>query len=388
MKTLKLLPLLLLLALPAVVQAQFTFTTNNGAITITAYTGPGGHVTIPSMTNGWPVTSIGDYAFLNCSGLTSVTIPDSVTSIGSAAFYQCSGLTNLTIGTSVTSIGDYAFYNCSKLTGVTIPNSVTSIGVYAFEFCGLTSVTIPNSVTSIGNDAFGDCSGLTAITVAALNPVYSSVGGVLFNTNQTTLIECPRGKVGSYTIPNSVTNIGDYAFDYCSGLTNLTIGTSVTSIGDYAFNSCSKLTGVTIPNSVTSIGVEAFYYCFGLTAAYFQGNAPPDNGTAFSYSGATIYYLPGTTGWGATFGSRPTALWALPYPVILSGNTNLGMRNNQFGFTVSWATNVPVVVLAATNLANPVWTPVSTNALTNGAFYFSDPQWTNYPRRFYRLRSP
>src|SRR5665213_3285012 len=330
MKTLKLLPLLLLLALPAVVQAQVTFTTNNGAITITAYTGPGGHVTIPSMTNGWPVTSIGDYAFLNCSGLTSVTIPDSVTSIGSAAFYQCSGLTNLTIGTSVTSIGDYAFYNCSKLTGVTIPNSVTSIGVYAFEFCALTSVTIPNSVTSIG----------------------------------------------------------DGAFDYCSGLTNLTIGTSVTSIGDYAFDYCSKLTGVTIPNSVTSIGVEAFYYCFGLTAAYFQGNAPPDNGTAFSYSGATIYYLPGTTGWGATFGSRPTALWALPYPVILSGNTNLGMRNNQFGFTVSWATNVPVVVLAATNLANPVWTPVSTNALTNGAFYFSDPQWTNYPRRFYRLRSP
>src|SRR5665213_2516643 len=469
MKTLKLLPLLLLLALPAVVQAQFTFTTNNGAITITAYTGPGGHVTIPSMTNGWPVTSIGDYAFLNCSGLTSVTIPDSVTSIGSAAFYQCSGLTNLTIGTSVTSIGDYAFYNCSKLTGVTIPNSVTSIGVYAFEFCGLTSVTIPNSVTSIGNDAFGDCSGLTAITVAALNPVYSSVGGVLFNTNQTTLIQCPGGKVGSYTIPNSVTNIGDSAFDHCSGLTSVTIPNSVTSIGsaaffncsgltsvtipnsvtsigndafgacsgltaitvaalnpvyssvggvlfntnqttliecprgkvgsytipnsvtnigDYAFDYCSKLTGVTIPNSVTSIGVEAFYYCFGLTAAYFQGNAPPDNGTAFSYSGATIYYLPGTTGWGATFGSRPTALWALPYPVILSGNTNLGMRNNQFGFTVSWATNVPVVVLAATNLANPVWTPVSTNALTNGAFYFSDPQWTNYPRRFYRLRSP
>src|SRR5665213_3513714 len=300
MKTLKLLPLLLLLALPAVVQAQVTFTTNNGAITITAYTGPGGHVTIHSMTNGWPVTSIGDYAFLNCSGLTSVTIPDSVTSIGSAAFYQCSGLTNLTIGTSVTSIGDYAFYNCSKLTGVTIPNSVTSIGVYAFEFCGLTSVTIPNSVTSIGNDAFGDCSGLTAITVAALNPVYSSVGGVLFNTNQTTLIQCPGGKVGSYTIPNSVTNIGDSAFDHCSGLTSVTIPNSVTSIGIDAFGACSGLTAITvaglnpvfssvggvlfntnqttliecprgkvgsytIPNSVTNIGDYAFDYCSGLT---------------------------------------------------------------------------------------------------------------------------
>src|SRR5665213_1552116 len=277
MKTLKLLPLLLLLALPAVVQAQVTFTTNNGAITITAYTGPGGHVTIPSMTNGWPVTSIGDYAFLNCSGLTSVTIPDSVTSIGSAAFYQCSGLTNLTIGTSV-----------------------TSIGVYAFEFCGLTSVTIPNSVTSIGNDAFGDCSGLTAITVAALNPVYSSVGGVLFNTNQTTLIQCPGGKVGSYTIPNSVTNIGDMAFLNCSGLISVTIPNSVTSIGSDAFGACSGLTAITvaalhpvyssvggvlfntnqttliecprgkvgsytIPNSVTNIGDYAFDYCSGLT---------------------------------------------------------------------------------------------------------------------------
>src|SRR5665213_3158679 len=281
MKTLKLLPLLLLLALPAVVQAQVTFTTNNGAITITAYTGPGGHVTIPSMTNGWPVTSIGDYAFLNCSGLTSVTIPDSVTSIGSAAFYQCSGLTNLTI-----------------------PNSVTSIGVYAFEFCGLTSVTIPNSVTSIGNDAFGDCSGLTAITVAALNPVYSSVGGVLFNTNQTTLIQCPGGKVGSYTIPNSVTNIGDSAFDHCSGLTsvtipnsvtsigsaafyqcsgltNLTIGTSVTSIGDMAFLNCSGLISVTIPNSVTSIGSAAFFNCSGLTSVTIPNSVTSIGNDAF-----------------------------------------------------------------------------------------------------------
>jgi hypothetical protein len=96
-------------------------------------------------------------------------------------------------------------------------------------------------------------------------------------------------------------------------------------------------------------------------------------------------------GWGARFGSRPTALWTLPYPVILSGangNTNLGVQNNQFGFKVSWATNLSVIVLAATNMANPVWTPVATNALTNGTFYFSDFQWTNYPGRFYRLRSP
>ena len=133
-------------------------------------------------------------------------------------------------------------------------------------------------------------------------------------------------------------------------------------------------------------------FCYLLTGAYFQGNAPPDNGTSFWGDGAaTIYYLPGTTGWGVMFGSRPTALWTLSYPVILTsanGNTNLGVQNNQFGFNVSWATNLSVIVLAATNLANPVWTPVATNALTNGTFYFSDPQWTNYPGRFYRLRSP
>jgi hypothetical protein len=189
-------------------------------------------------------------------------------------------------------------------------------------------------------------------------------------------------------IPDSVTSIGDEVFYQCSKLTSVTIPNSVTSIGDEAFAGCSGLTSITIPNSVTKIGGYAFIFCPSLTAAYFQGNAPPDDGTAFESGSTTVYYLPGTTGWGATFGSRPTALWALPYPVILSGNTNLGVQNNQFGFNVSWATNVPVIVLAATNLAQPVWTPVSTNALANGTFYFNDPKWTNYPGRFYRLRSP
>jgi hypothetical protein len=95
--------------------------------------------------------------------------------------------------------------------------------------------------------------------------------------------------------------------------------------------------------------------------------------------------LPGTTGWGSTFGGIPTALWSLPYPLILNGS--LGVRSNQFGFTVSWATNLNVVVEAATDLANPIWSPLQTNALTSGSFYFSDPQWKGYPSRFYRVRS-
>jgi len=98
--------------------------------------------------------------------------------------------------------------------------------------------------------------------------------------------------------------------------------------------------------------------------------------------------LPGTTGWGATFDSRPTAPWFLPNPVILNNSAGFGVQPGGFGFTISWATNVSVVVEAATNLANPVWIPVSTNTLTGGTSYFSDPQWTNYPVHFYRVQMP
>ena len=158
----------------------------------------------------YSVTSIGDDAFFACSGLTSVTIPNSVTSIGMYAFASCSGLTSVTIPNSVTSIGDCAFHSCSGLTSVTIPNSVTSISTQAFEDCsGLTSVTIGNSVKSIGDWAFGNCSGLTSVT-----------------------------------IPNSVESIGDEAFRDCSGLTSVTIGNGVTRIGIRAFRDCPELLDV------------------------------------------------------------------------------------------------------------------------------------------------
>ena len=207
-------------------------------------------VTIPNS-----VTSIGGYAFLGCSSLTSVTIPNSVTSIGERAFYNCRGLTSVTIPNSVTSIGNGAFYNCSSLISVTIPNSVTSIGDGAFYGCsGLTSVTIPNSVTSIGDWAFSGCSGLTSVTIP--NSVTSIGGSAFYNCSGLT----------SVTIPNSVTSIEQEAFRGCSGLTSVTIPNSVTSIGYSAFYGCSGLTSVTIPNSVTSIGEGAFYDCRGLTS--------------------------------------------------------------------------------------------------------------------------
>jgi hypothetical protein len=351
-------------------------------------------VTIPNS-----VISIGDGAFGGCTSLTSVTIPISVASIGIGAFNSCTRLTNVTIGTNVTSIGYGAFNSCTSLTNVVIGTNVTSIGGFAFQSCtSLSSITIPNSVTNIGDEAFYRCTRLTSITIDPLNSFYSSLAGVLFNKNQTMLIQCPEGKAGSHTIPNGVTSIGVLAFYYCTNLTSVTIPNSVTSIpsemfdqcgslanvsipnsvtsigtgafsactnltgvvipnsvtniGDGAFDStrltsvtipnsvtslgvsafgfCTSLTNVTIPNSVTSIGDAAFQYCTGLASIYFMGNAP--SLTAYAFNGdnnATVYYLPGTTGWDTTYGGRPTAVWWIP-PTIqgspLSQTAEVGSR--------------------------------------------------------------
>ena len=207
-------------------------------------------VTIP---NG--VTSIGEDAFLSCTNLTSVKIPDSVTSIWGGAFSGCTGLTSVTIGNGVTSIrddafsgctgltsvtipngvtsiGDWAFYGCTGLTSVTIPDSVTSIGYGAFEDCaGLTSVTIPDSVTSIGNDAFKNCTGLTEIYY---NAKAADLGNAFVFSNAGTSSDGLRAVIG-----DSVEHIPAYLFYSCSSLTSVTIGVGVTSIGSRAFNDCS-----------------------------------------------------------------------------------------------------------------------------------------------------
>ncbi len=195
----------------------------------------------------YSVTSIGEYAFVYCTSLTSITIPNSVTSIGNNAFYHCYSLASITIPNSVTSIGVAAFCNCSSLTSITIGNSVTSIGDHAFVSCfSLTSITIGNSVTSIGNCAFQYCESLTSITIP--NSV-TSIGEYAFNYCKS---------LTSITIPNSITSIGNSAFSGCTSLTSITIGNSVTSIGNSAFESCSSLISITIPNNIIYVGDYAF----------------------------------------------------------------------------------------------------------------------------------
>ncbi len=311
--------------------SDFTYTTNNGAITITGYpgSGSGGAVTIPGTINGLPVASIGTNAFYYCTNLTGIVIPNSVTNIGSSAFRYCFALTNALIGNSVINLGSYAFWNCYSLASVFIPAGVTNIGNYAFAVCGvdvitvdplnafycsvdgvlfnksqttliqcsgdkagnyevpasvttirsyafsacekLTDVTIPASVTSIGSYVFEHCSSLTNITVNAANAGYSSADGILFNKSRTLLSTCPEGKAGSYAIPGSVISISGYAFRHCTNLTIITIPDSVISIGRSSFDYNTGLTSVTIPDSVKNIGDSAFSRCSSLASVTIGG---------------------------------------------------------------------------------------------------------------------
>ena len=457
----------------------FTYITNGSAITITGYTGSSQTVAIPDTINGLPVTTIGSSAFNNLSTITGVTFGTNVSHIGLGAFDNCSGLASITIPAGVTNIevpaftgcyslpaiavdpanpaysssggvlynytqtllleapggitGSYtitntctdiqqfAFDQCIFLAGVGIPDTVTNIGVDAFVYCSsLPSVNISSNVANIGYRAFGNCSSLTSIMVDPANAAYSSLGGVLFDKSQTTLIQCPAGLVGSYAIPSGVTSIGGIAFDGCQNLTAISMPDGLLDIGDDAFQSCSGLVNAVIPNTVTNLGVgafgfcssladvtipdgitfiqsftfescsslkritlpasvntigqDAFDYCTSLTGVYFLGNAPyPITPGFVSASAATAYYLYGTTGWSSTFDGIPAVLWN---PQVQTGNANFGVKNNQFGFDISANSNVTVVVEATTNLVNPVWLPIWTNNLPSGSAYFSDPGWT------------
>lgn len=252
-------------------------------------------------------------------------------------------------GLPVATIWDHTFQGNLDVTSVTFPGSITNIGDYAFYACAsLTDVVIEDSATRIGVGAFAYCSSLT---------------------------NCAFG--------SSVTGIDSYAF-LESSLATIAIPDTVTNIGNDAFSDCANLAGVTIGSGVKNIGDNAFSDCTSLGEIYFSGDAPIPGSTVFLNDTATVFYIPGTAGWGAFFGELPTAPWR---PKIVTGSSGFGVHTNQFGFDVGWASGQTIIVEACTNLANPAWTSLETNTLTAGFWHFDDPEWLNHPNRFYRLRS-
>ncbi len=356
---------------------------DDGTITIYGYTGSGETAIIPDTIDGKSVTAIYFRAFSQCSSLTSVTIPNSVKYIGAQSFSYCSSLTSINIPEGVTDIGEEAFEYCSSLTSVTIPNSVTYIGENAFQRCPLTTLKIGSGVTNL-NSIFGDIGnfvddfprGLTNIVVDKNNPTYSSDGSALFNkyNDQLTLIYYVKNKVGTYVIPDGVTDIGERAFCDCH-LTSITIPNSVTGIGYMAFYSdslesikfgsgvtylgglddgvcfscpnlksividennqmyssnsgvvfnkdkdvlvlcpCGKQGEYIVPDSVTSIGNSAFYRCRSLTSITIPDSVTSIGDSAFAYcnplSSVTIPKSVTNIGYGAFSGCDSLTIYCI-----------------------------------------------------------------------------
>jgi len=262
------------LAFAATAQAQFSYNTNNGGITITGYTGSCGPnhggplggctVTVPCTINGLPVTSIGDSAFADATNVNEIILPDNLANIGSSAFSNCVWMDGIVMPANLPHIDDYAFWQCFELTGITIPNGVTNIGVSAFYGCA--------SLTTI-------------------------------------------------QLPNSVTGIGDSAFEFCQQLANCGLGTGLTNIGSSAFGSCPSLVSVTLPAGVSNIGSYAFSYCSGLASVYFAGSAPTLDSTVFYGDNNVIaYYALGTSGWPLSLTGYPMGLWDPQIPCTLTTN--------------------------------------------------------------------
>jgi hypothetical protein len=387
-----------------------------------------------SLTNviiGTNVVSIGQDAFVGCN-LTSVTIPGSVTNLVSGAFAYCN-LTNITfLGNAPTSEENDAFYGdpatavyyyygtigwsfdfdglptaelgippltyvtesgIVTITGYTGTNGTVTIGGTIngypirdirpqafYGYTNLTNVVIDNGVINIGDEAFYNCVNLTSVTIS--NSVTSLGYSVFFRCTSLTNI----------VIGNGVENIGDDEFYYCTNLTSVIIPNSVTSIGEEAFQGCFSLMNVIIGSGVTNIGDGAFAGSATNLTSTFLGNAPALGNGVFSLPAPSphpapfymaIYYYYGTSGWSWFYGGLPTMMLGAPAPQI-GGGGSVGVQSGNFGFTIAGVANQTVVVEASTNLVD--WQMVWSNGLSGASATFTDPQWKNYPARFYRAR--
>jgi hypothetical protein len=328
--------------------AQVNYGIDGGAAYVSASSSASGNLVIASTYNGYPVTSMDDYAFYNCNRLTNIVIPDSITNIGEYTFTACFSLTNVIIGGGVTVIGPHAFELCYALKNISIPANIISIGDDAFNECyALTNIVIADGVTSFGSGVFQQCWDLTSVI-----------------------------------IPNSVTNLGTGTFLDCYGLTNVALSDHLANIGADTFENCSNLVNLTIPSSISSMSSQTFINCPRLAGIIFLGNAPSLSGPAFApMLYADVYYYYGTSGWGATYGNRPTVGLFAP-PQIVQGSAYL--QSNDFSFAITGVNSQTVVVESSTNLVD--WEPIWTNTLSGASSIFTDLQEGNYSQRFYRAR--
>ena len=243
------------------------------------------------------LTSIGDYAFYSNENIVSLNMPDSINSIGVCAFGSCESLETLNLGNSVIKINNGAFRDCELLTSVDIPDSVVTMGNGAFSNCtSLTSVNIGESLSDLGKSVFVGCSSLTSINVNENNQVYASVDGIVYSKDITVLLCCPEGKQ-KVTIPNSVIQIEESAFERCSLLTEINMGNSVNSICNSAFYLCSSLTAIELPESITTIENYAFGNCSALVSVICNAiELPQIQESSFeNISSTAILYVPSET---------------------------------------------------------------------------------------------